>query len=194
MDMDYPRLKSHINSIPYAIVIDLEDGLKNLFDKCGLYYRIFSRCKSPESTVKKVEIKGYSVEGKHMQDLIGVRIALYFKDDIDICTKIIQENYHVVEIVYDKETSDKFCPTRLNIVCQLPDSIADLFDNEIWKFPIDRTFEIQVRTIFSEGWHEVEHDLRYKNQDDWIDHIDLSRNLNGVYATLETCDWAIINM
>ena len=25
---------------------------------------------------------------------------------------------------------------------------------------IEPTFEIQIRTVFSEGWHEVEHDLR----------------------------------
>ena len=40
----------------------------------------------------------------------------------------------------------------------------------------------------------MEHDLRYKNKSDWADHMDLSRNLNGILATLETCDWAIINV
>ena len=40
----------------------------------------------------------------------------------------------------------------------------------------------------------MEHDLRYKNKSDWVDHMDLSRNLNGILATLETCDWAIINV
>lgn len=194
MDMDYTKLKKHIGSIPYAIVMDLEERINTLFDRCGLYYRIFSRCKSPESTVMKMQVKNYAKEGKHMQDLIGVRIALYFKDDIDVCVKIIQDNYRVVEIVYDQETSDKFCPTRLNIVCRMPDDIADQFDSELWEFPIDRTFEVQIRTVFSEGWHEVEHDLRYKNQKDWIEHLDLSRSLNGVYATLETCDWVIINI
>jgi hypothetical protein len=46
----------------------------------------------------------------------------------------------------------------------------------------------------SEGWHEVEHDLRYKCKPDWNDHDDLSRSLNGIIATLETCDWSMIKM
>lgn len=83
-------------------------------------------------------------------------------------------------------------PTEL--VCQMPESVSTTLSSNLWEFPIDKTFEIQVRTIFSEGWHEVEHDLRYKNKSDWADHMDLSRNLNGILATLETCDWAIINV
>ncbi|RGY92598.1 hypothetical protein DXA15_21945 [Parabacteroides sp. AM58-2XD] len=27
---------------------------------------------------------------------------------------------------------------------------------------IDSTFKIQVRTTLSEGWHEIEHNMRYK--------------------------------
>ena len=129
-----------------------------------------------------------------MQDLIGVRIALYFKDDIDVCVEILKSNYTVIEMVRDEEKSDTFSPMRLNLVCQMPESVSTTLSSNLWEFPIDKTFEIQVRTIFSEGWHEVEHDLRYKNKSDWADHMDLSRNLNGILATLETCDWAIINV
>lgn len=57
--------------------------------------------------------------------------------------------------------------------------------------PVDFTFELQIRTILSEGWHEVEHDLRYKRLDDWKQHDDLSRSLNGVVATLETAEWSM---
>ncbi|MBK7959276.1 MAG: hypothetical protein IPK03_14995 [Bacteroidetes bacterium] len=28
---------------------------------------------------------------------------------------------------------------------------------------VDSTFEVQLRTILSEGWHEIDHDLRYKS-------------------------------
>ena len=129
-----------------------------------------------------------------MQDLIGIRIALYFKDDIDICIEILKSNYTVIEMVRDEEKSDIFSPMRLNLVCQMPENVSDALSSDLWEFPIDKTFEIQVRTIFSEGWHEVEQDLRYKNKSDWADHVDLSRNLNGILATLETCDWAIINV
>ena len=40
----------------------------------------------------------------------------------------------------------------------------------------------------------MEHDIRYKSLSDWNEYPELSRNLNGVFATLETCDWAILSI
>lgn len=111
-----------------------------------------------------------------------------------MCVKIIENNYDVVEITRDEPSREMFSPMRLNIVCKMDEDTYNSFSSELWTFPIDKTFEIQVRTIFSEGWHEVEHDLRYKNKADWAEHLELSRNLNGILATLETCDWAILNV
>lgn len=196
MAINTDALRAHIDAIPPSITSDLQRQLTTRFDKCGLYYRVFSRCKSAQSTLEKMKLKKYdeSADGKKMQDIIGVRVALYFKDDIEICRKIIEDNYTVLEVVQDEETSKTFGPMKLNIVCKMPETICRLFDSEIWSFPIDQTFEVQIRTIFSEGWHEIEHDMRYKNQSDWISHKDLARNLNGIFATLETCDWAILNV
>ena len=59
---------------------------------------------------------------------------------------------------------------------------------------IDSTYEIQIRTIFSEGWHEVEHDLRYKCKEDWVGYESQSRVLNGVIATLETAEWSMTSL
>ena len=54
---------------------------------------------------------------------------------------------------------------------------------------IEPTYELQIRTVFSEGWHEVEHDLRYKCHEDWAGCESYSRALNGIIATLETAEW-----
>ena len=196
MAVDRERLKRQVEAIPQTIAHELERELAKHFDKCGLFYRVFSRCKSAMSTVDKISEKEeeYRCKGKKMQDIIGVRVVLYFKDDVDLCISIIENNYSIIEIVRDEEKSDIFRPMRLNIVCHMPDNIRQQFESEIWSFPIDSTFEMQIRTIFSEGWHEVEHDLRYKHKADWNPHIELSRNLNGIFATLETCDWAILNI
>src|SRR5690606_280477 len=56
---------------------------------------------------------------------------------------------------------------------------------------IDNTFEIQFRTTLSEGWHEVDHLMRYKCKSDWQELTSESRMLNGIYATLETNDQAL---
>ena len=62
------------------------------------------------------------------------------------------------------------------------------------KYNIDTTFEIQIRTVFSEGWHEVEHDMRYKCEDSWKEYEDYLRILYGIFATLNTCDWAMVKL
>ena len=193
MDYNFDLLEAQLRQIPLSTAHDLEKIVISGLEQCGLYYRIFSRNKSADSAISKIKLKNYN-EDKKMQDLLGVRVALYFKDDVQICRKIISQYFDIVDITEDEETAEKFSPMRLNIVCRIPPSILQQLLEDIWNYPIDQTFELQIRTIFSEGWHEVEHDLRYKNKSDWASHVDLSRNLNGIFATLENCDWAILNI
>lgn len=44
----------------------------------------------------------------------------------------------------------------------------------------DATYEIQFRTTLSEGWHEIDHALRYKCKTDWDKHEDEERAFNGI--------------
>ena len=196
--MDKNELERHIDAIPLSTPNDLERDISKMLDRCGLYYRIFTRRKSSRSCIEKIVTKKYeeSESGKKMQDLIGVRIALYFKDDIPICRTIIENAFSIDQenSIIDEAESATFKAERLNLICKLPDNYINMFDASIWNYPIDKTFEVQIRTVFSEGWHEVEHDLRYKNKSDWDPHRDLERQLNGVFATLETCDWAILQI
>jgi len=46
----------------------------------------------------------------------------------------------------------------------------------------------------SEGWHEVEHDLRYKFKEDWDGADWASRAFNGVFAALETSEWTMLKI
>ena len=101
-----------------------------------------------------------------MQDLFGIRIAVYFQDDQALCRRIIEDRFSVVSITEDRPDADTFeAPTRLNFICKLPMSCRQELPSAIYDhYPIDTTVEIQLRTVFSEGWHEVEHDLRYKSR------------------------------
>ena len=182
-----------LNGLPQSIPNSAEKYIRNIHDKAGIYYRVFARTKSVHSTINKMKKKSYGAD-KNVQDLLGVRVVLYFKDDIDICIKMLKAELELIDESIDDEEEDRFSPTRLNMVFNMPEQIIQLFSKTIWELPIDKTFEIQVRTIFSEGWHEVEHDLRYKNKDDWEKVPKLSRSLNGIFATLDTCDWAILHV
>lgn len=93
-----------------------------------------------------------------------------------------------------------FMPQRLNIVMRIPAHLDNLMRAEL---PvtlsnddaalIDSTYEVQLRTVLSEGWHEVEHDLRYKTRNEawWENCKEESRQLNGIYATLESSESAL---
>ncbi len=157
--------------------------------RVGLLYRLFARVKTWDSIRKKIELKGNEYKyGRKMQDLIGVRVALYFSDDIEIARKSFSINYKEKseDSSIDELKKDVFGPVRYNVIYELGKPYNG--GRIIEEMPIDHTFEVQFRTILSEGWHEVEHDLRYKCKSDWDLYPMHSRALNSVYATLENCD------
>ena len=126
-----------------------------------------------------------------LQDMIGVRIVLYFQDDVDALALYYSVG-DVVKKAIDEFDSSTFRPQRLNITNRIPVELMEDFLAalpEEFKDRIEPTYEIQIRTVFSEGWHEVEHDLRYKCKEDWYGCEPYSRALNGVIATLETAEW-----
>jgi putative GTP pyrophosphokinase len=178
------------------IARDLAEEITDELTRIGLLMRVFSRAKDERSAMKKIDVKNYDSTRK-LQDSIGVRVNLYFMDDINIAKTAIKNRFEgrFQNEAVDQKTADLFCPQRINLVFRLTSDQAKqvtLVRNHPDK--VDETFEIQIRTVLSEGWHEVEHDLRYKRQGDWIGHVDLSRALNGIVATLETCDWSMLQL
>lgn len=189
-------MKTHYNlsyEIPEALIKQLERKIVHELDKVGIFYRIFSRVKSNESTNVKLRIKDYS-NSKKMQDLLGIRVVLYFNDDMKNCERIISDLFTKVDESIDKPDAYTFRPTRRNIIYKLDSETAFDISPILRGMLIDDTFELQIRTVFSEGWHEVEHDLRYKCESEWGGYPDYSRTLNGLVATLETCDWSILKL
>ncbi|HFF8982242.1 RelA/SpoT domain-containing protein [Serratia marcescens] len=184
------------NANELRIIQALQKDIESELNRIGLLYRFFSRTKSENSILKKYEKdpEKYSPDGRKIQDLFGVRIILYFPDDLLIAQEALEKLFEVESKTIDETTADLFSATRCNYVFNLPENLSK--DSTLLKRHayIDTTFEVQFRTILSEGWHEVEHDLRYKCKEDWVDHNDLSRALNGIYASLETSDWGIMKL
>ena len=178
-----------------TITNKLESQMFQHLNQCGLMFRLFSRVKTISSLHHKMQIKGDSYRaGKSLiQDMIGLRIVLYFQDDVDVLA-FFYSCGEVVKSSIDEFDSSTFRPQRLNLTCNLPAELVEDFrkslPEELAPY-IDNTYEIQIRTIFSEGWHEVEHDLRYKCKEDWEGCESYSRVLNGVIATLETAEWSM---
>lgn len=179
----------------------LKDAIREIFDSCGLYYRIFSRVKSSESIAEKILRGQYGSEEnpKRLQDLIGLRVALYYYDDLSICRDIMESTFQIIDS-WSKTNfnANEFKATKINGVFKFPEEYFRLYTRELWELPIDTTFEIQFRTVFFEGWHEIEHDMRYKSflSDDqfWQGSEELSRILNCILANLELCDWSLVQL
>ena len=172
------------------IATQLTSEISNSLSKCGLMFRIFSRVKTENSIRRKLEVK-YAKENVKLQDMIGIRIVVYFQDDVEALALYYSVG-DVVKKSIDEFDSSTFRPQRLNITSRIPQELVDDFQAalpENFKDRIEPTYEIQIRTVFSEGWHEVEHDLRYKCKDDWKGCESYSRTLNGLIATLETAEW-----
>lgn len=185
------------DNIPLATGKEVEKRITDLLNSSGIMFHMFGRIKSKESILKKMKVKAenkYIREGKKMQDVIGIRIVLYFFDDIDNCIRLLNKTFMVVDKQHDNPDPEVFKPIRINYVFKIPEDISFLPEAEANQCLIDQTFEVQIRSIFSEGWHEVEHDLRYKHQNDWKSVDQLSRYFNGILAVLETCDNNIISV
>lgn len=201
-----PKIKNHVdekdlftllngNTADRELVHKISKGL----DKAGIYYRIFARIKSAHSTAIKLVEKEekYETRKKGMQDIVGVRVVLYYYDDIPICKRILSNMFQLIpeDSEEDVPKAEDFSPIRRNYVFHLPDDIIEMFPQDLWEnYRIEKTFELQLRTIFSEGWYEVEHDVRYKHKEEWKaeEYYEYHRGLSSINATLEICDYEIV--
>jgi len=178
---------------------DLKEMIESSLGRTGLLYRSYSRIKSRESIDDKISRKGYLESGKLIQDVIGLRVMTYFSEDIDVLIDYFSSIFEVIDLERDKMDITSFNPVRINMVCRLQNEQLVEFNawkeryHESFKY-IDSTFEIQIRTTLSEGWHEIEHNMRYKCKNEWQSMEDESLLLNGIHATLETSDRTLFKL
>lgn len=183
------------------IAIKIQKSIVDIFKNSGIYYRIFYRVKTAKSLAEKFNRGGYGFqEGeKHVQDVIGLRIVLYYGDDLSIGQKIMKDTFLMIGTWEKTETKeDQFAASKINGVFWIPEEFMINYKIPEEELPIDSVFELQFRTMFFEGWHEIEHDMRYKTHfaDDafWKGNPELSRMLNCIVANLELCDWSMIHL
>ncbi len=183
------------------IAIKLQEAIVDIIHNSGIYYRIFYRVKTAKSLQEKLNRGGYGLASgeKCIQDLIGLRIVLYYGDDLSIGQKIMQNTFLMIggwEKTENKE--DQFAASKINGVFCIPEEFMANYRIPEGILPIEPVFEVQFRTMFFEGWHEIEHDMRYKTHfaDDtfWKGSPELSRILNCIVANLELCDWSMIGL
>lgn len=179
--------------VPKTVEIILRDIVEKCLTRSGLYHQVFSRIKTYHSLATKYQLKDYNEE-KKIQDLVGIRIDLYFEDDLKICRNLLERLFGKAEWSLTDSSAEEFKPTKINGVFRLPFELKNMISEKTWDYFIDDTFEIQLKTVFFEGWHEIEHDMKYKGIDLWADKMDRARYFNTILATLELCDKSIVTL
>lgn len=189
-----------INNVKMSLLNTLVTKLNN----AGIYFNSTSRIKSESSLLHKLETGKYSMQegGRKIQDIIGIRINLFYLEDMDIFEKILEETFLLDNWSKTKNEENKFEAQKCNGVFRIPSKYLRNIPASVWNKPFDQTFEVQLRTVLFEGWHEIEHEMRYKYKlgsdsketDLWTGHEDLSRVMNSIIANLELCDWSIMQI
>lgn len=175
----------------------LEATIIRTLKEAGVYYQILSRVKSSNSIYRKMKWGNYGGE-KKIQDIIGIRIILYFQDDIRICEEIMTDLFGAAAWAKSHNDVDEFKPSKRNGVFQMPAEYAEVLNKHFDTYYFDKTFELQFRTMNFEGWHEIEHDMRYKNRHSDMYEVfgyhESSRMLNGMIAAYELHDWTMVKI
>jgi len=178
-----------------ATLASITDAIREKLNDSGIFNILLARKKTYESIEKKVRNKGenYYGESKKIQDLYGIRVVLYFTEDIDTAVEIVSSLFAEIieERSIDKLGPNVFGATRHNRIYRLSTGAKSIKYRDFDKL-IDDTFEVQFRTIFTEGILEIEHDFRYKYKDTWpAGEGSLERVLYSIIASLESKEWAI---
>ena len=90
--------------VPQVVKDDLLSIIEEKLKRAGFYYRIAYRVKAVDSMVNKLIFKDYRRPGtenedKKMQDLVGIRIILYFVDSSFQYILARQLSIHICQIM-----------------------------------------------------------------------------------------------
>jgi putative GTP pyrophosphokinase len=154
--------------------------------KIPLAAPIECRFKLWSSIGEKLKRKAVELQNiKDLNDLVGLRLILLFKRDVELASQLLTEYFTVLarEDAGQKLTEDQFGYVSLHCIIALP---------EKWlAVPTFRSMkglkaEIQVRTMAQHIWAAASHILQYK-QEAGVP-MPLRRTVHRVSALLETVD------
>lgn len=159
-----------------GIVNDLESiaqFMSHVLNKAPRVHSTKSRIKNPEHLIEKIVRKrieknmkiSFSDYREKITDLIGVRVLHLFKEDWLEIDKFIKEKFDVIEgpraHIGLRDDGEGFVKNNCVIVRHNLGyrSVHYLVRSGLSKQQF--IAEIQVRTIFEEGWSEIDHELKY---------------------------------
>lgn len=148
-----------------------------------------SRAKTPESLEKKLKRpdKSYGSSIEDIPDLAGVRVVVYYKDDVKSVKNMIEEEFKIKKYK-DSHNTESYPPYKFgylsdHYVVELDSPRVDLGG---WEEAKGIQIEIQVLTVLRHTWAAVSHALQYKREGEVPKS--LRRQLNRLAGLFELAD------
>lgn len=145
---------------------NLNAYLSDVFSDTVRIDRISARPKSVDRFVAKAFSKlddgsdKYKEPLEQIQDQIGARITVLFRQDVDSVAKTAAAHLRYVESKeIEPEAEYEFSYFGRHFVSLIPD---DVLDDKWEKSLIPGFFELQIKTVFQHAWSEASHDVGYK--------------------------------
>ncbi|HCA17223.1 MAG TPA: hypothetical protein DEO64_08835 [Alcaligenes faecalis] len=152
-------------------------------------HAIEARAKTLDSFAEKTNRPGkaYTNPLEEIVDLCGLRVILYYQEDVDRLSDILREEFNVDHLrsvdKRDELRSDQFGYISVHLVCQLQENRAALPE---WRAYRGLHAEIQVRTVLQHAWASISHALQYKREFEVPEQF--SRQLMRIAGLLELSD------
>jgi len=177
-----PKIERYCKKVE-GLLIDLLD------DNNIQYHVVESRTKSVESFINKFQRTGktYKDPMSEINDLVGLRVILYYKEDVERVCELINNEFkvfheHSVDNLQNLKPNE-FGYFSIHKVVELDSKRSKLSE---WKRFKQFKIEIQIRTVLQHSWASISHILLYKKESD-VPYI-LKRRLNRLVGLLELAD------
>jgi Uncharacterized protein conserved in bacteria len=171
---DYMNIKDNYDS--------QADFISNILRTHHKVHSVKSRVKEPERLIEKIIRKTSDRKGKYgkgfkftienykneINDLIGIRAIHIFKQDWESIHEFIQSTWKVIEITANVRAGDdtkRFEELGIEIKSRQSGYRSVHYLIEFYPTNQKVIAEIQVRTIFEEGYGEIDHQLRYSHKE-----------------------------
>lgn len=187
--------------LSWATYRSLSQRVKNLIQEiissAGIdVVQIEARAKEVDSFTEKIIRKEgqYSNPLTEITDLAGVRIIVYYREDVSKVCELIEQEFDI-----DRDNSidksrildaDRFGYNSVHYVATLSNTRSGLSE---WRAYKAVKFEIQVRTVLQHAWAAVDHKIAYKSTKEAP--AGLRRSLFALSALFELADeqFSLIN-
>lgn len=151
----------------------LEQLIRNHLEGTPRIDRVSTRAKAPERFIAKARkssaggVPKYSAPLEQIQDQIGARVIVFYKQDVDVVSDIITRYFrHIEARVIVPESEWTFGYFGKHYVLSLP---PEAVPPDVERERAPAFFELQIKTLWQHAWSEAEHDLGYKPPDQLTD-------------------------